>query len=61
VTRIIVGSGYVWLWFTIDPETKSILAISILNERNMFVMTERFISGVVKEYGEHSFSPDVGT
>jgi transposase-like protein len=61
VTRIKVGYGYIWLWFTINTETKSILAISVLKERNMFVMAERFISDIVKEYGEHPFSPYDGT
>jgi len=35
--------------------------MSISKEQNMFVVTERFISDVVKEYGKHSISTDGGS
>ncbi len=55
-----VGSEFIWLWVAIEPNDKEILAISISKERNMFV-AERFLSSVVKEYGEHPVSTDGGT
>ncbi len=30
-----------------------ILAISISKERNMFVVAERFLTGIIKEYDKH--------
>ncbi len=59
-TLIKIGSEFIWLWVAIEPNDKEILAISISKERNMFV-AERFLSSVVKEYGEHPVSTDGGT
>jgi len=59
-TLIKVGSEYIWLWVIIEPKDKEILAIDISKERNMFV-AERFLSHIVKEYGQHSVSTDGGT
>ncbi len=55
-----VGSEYIWLWVAIEPENKEILALSISQERNMFV-AERFISKLVLTYGTHPVSTDGGT
>ncbi len=46
-TQIKVGSEHIWLWVAIESETKNILAISISKERNMFVISEHFLSDVV--------------
>ena len=46
-TIIKVGSEYIWLWITIEPNNKEILALTISKERNMLI-AERFLSGVVK-------------
>ena len=59
-TIIKVGSEYIWLWITIEDDNREILQISISKERNMFV-AERFISNLVKRYGEHPVSTDGGT
>jgi putative transposase len=59
-TLIKVGSEFIWLWVAVEPNDKEILAISISKERNMFV-AERFLSSVVKGYGEHPVSTDGGT
>ena len=59
-TLIKVGSlEYIWLWVIIEPKDKEILAIDISKERNMFV-AERFLSHIVKEYGQHSVLTDGG-
>ena len=59
--QIKVGSSeYIWLWVAIESKTKNILGISISKERNMFI-SERFLSNVIKEYGEHPVSTDGGT
>jgi hypothetical protein len=50
----------VWLWVAIEPESKDVLRLNISKERNMFV-AERFLSNVIKEYGEHPVSTDGGT
>ena len=47
-TLIKVGSEYIWLWITIEPKNKEILALTISKERNMLI-AERFLSGVVKD------------
>jgi len=62
-TQIKVGSSeYVWLWEDIESKTRNILGISIFKGRNnMFVVAERFLSNVIKEYGEHPVSKDGGT
>ena len=59
-TQIKVGSELIWLWVAIEPESKEVLRLNISKERNMFV-AERFLSNVVKEYGEHPVSTDGGT
>ena len=58
-TIIKVGSEYIWLWIAIENDSREILQISISKERNMFV-AERFISNLVKRYGEHTVSTDGG-
>jgi len=59
-TLLKVGPELIWLWVAIEPETRQILAQSITQERNMFV-AERFLSGVVRDYGKHPVSTDGGT
>ncbi len=59
-TLIRVGSELVWLWVAIEPENREILAVNISKERNMLI-AERFISDIVKVYGEHPVSTDGGT
>jgi len=59
-TLIKVGSELIWLWVAIEPENRQILAVSISKERNMFV-AERFLSNLVKDYGNHPVSTDGGT
>ena len=59
-TIIKVGSEYIWLWITIEPKNKEILALTISKERNMLI-AERFLSGVVKIHGKHPVSTDGGT
>ena len=44
----------------IEPANKEILSISISKERNMFVVAERFLSGLLEEHGEHPVSTDGG-
>jgi transposase-like protein len=54
-TIIKVGSEYIWLWIAIENDNRDILQISIFKERNMlFVAAERFISNLVKRYGEYT-------
>ena len=55
-----VGSELIWLWVAIDSENKQILAQNISQERNMFV-AERFLSGIIRDYGKHPVSTDGGT
>jgi putative transposase len=55
-----VGPEYIWLWVTIEPENREILALSISKERNMFV-AERFLDGLIKIHGKHCVSTDGGT
>ncbi len=38
-------------WVAIGPESTEVLRLSISKEKNMFVVAERFLSKVVKEYG----------
>ena len=59
-TLIKVGSEYVWLWVAIEPWHKLILGFNISKERNMLI-AERFLSHIVKEYGQHPVSTDGGT
>jgi putative transposase len=59
-TLIKVGPEYIWLWVTIEPENREILALSISKERNMFV-AERFLDGLIKIHGKHCVSTDGGT
>ncbi len=54
-----VGSELIWLWIdTIESEIKKIYEIRKSKERNMIV-AERFLSNVIKEYGEHTVSTDM--
>ena len=46
-TLIKVGPEPVWLWVTMEPKDKEILALTVSKERSMLV-AERFISGLVK-------------
>ena len=55
-----VGSKYIWFWVAIENDNREILQINISKERNTFV-AERFISNLVKRYGEHPVSTDGGT
>ena len=55
-----VGSEYVWLGVAIEPTNRQILSLSISKERNMFV-AERFMSDLIKIYGNHPVSTDGGT
>ena len=59
-TLIKVGSEYIWLWVTIEPENRQILSLSISKERNMFV-AERFLDSLIKMHGKHPVSTDGGT
>jgi putative transposase len=59
-TLIKVGSEYVWLWVAIEPWHKLILGFNISKERNILI-AERFLSHIVKEYGQHPVSTDGGT
>ena len=59
-TSLKAGSDLVWLWVALEPENnKQILAQNITQERNMIV-AERFLSGVVRDYGKHPVSTDGG-
>ena len=60
-TVIKVGQERIWVWVAIEPENKEILGMSTSKEQNMFVARERFISDVVKEYGEHPVYTDGGS
>ena len=55
-----VGFEFIWLCITIEPENSQILALSISEERNMFV-AEMCLSGLVKVHGKHPVSTDGGT
>ena len=59
-TLLKVGSEYIWLWVTIEPENRQILALSISKERNMFVV-ERIFDNLIKIHGKHPVSTDGGT
>jgi putative transposase len=59
-TAVKVGSELIWFWVVIEPMDKEIFAIDISKELNM-VVAERFLSNVIKEYGEHSVLTDGGT
>ena len=59
-TLLKVGSEYIWLWIAIEPENKHILALTISKERNMIV-AERFLSNIMRDYGNHPVSTDGGT
>ena len=59
-TQIKVGSEVIWLWVAIGYESKEITGINISKERNMFA-AERFLSNIIKEYGNHPVSSDGGT
>jgi putative transposase len=59
-TVIQIGSQHFWLWFCIEPLHKTILGISISEERNMLVV-EKFIRSLVEKYGKHTAYTDGGT
>ena len=59
-TILQVGPKYIWLWVSIEPENGQILAQDITQKRNMLI-AERFLSGVVRDYGNHPVSTDGGT
>lgn len=59
-TILQVGPEYIWLWVAIEPENGQILAQDITQKRNMLI-AERFLSGVVRYYGNHPISTDGGT
>jgi putative transposase len=60
-TLIKVGSAeFIWLWVAIEPDNREILAVTISKERNMLI-TEKFLSGLIKDYGKHPVSTDGGT
>ena len=59
-TLVKVGPEYIWLWVTIEPEDRQILALTVSKERNMFV-AERFMSDLVKGFEKHPVSTDGGT
>src|SRR5215212_993738 len=58
-TLLKVGNQYVWVWVAIEPLAKVILGIRISFERTMLV-AERFLKGLVIEYGKHPLSTDGG-
>jgi putative transposase len=58
-TLVKVGPEHIWLWVTIEPENRQILALTISKERNMFV-AERFLDGLIKIHGKHCVSTDEG-
>ena len=59
-TAIKIGIELIWFWVVIEPKDKEILSFDISKERNMLV-AERFLSHIIKEYGEHPVSTDGGT
>ena len=59
-TVLKMGSEFIWVWIAIEPEKGQILAQNITQERNMLI-AERFLSGVVRYYGNHPISTDGGT
>ena len=59
-TLIKIGSEYIWIWVAIESENKQILAVTVSRERNMLI-AERFLSDIVRNYGNHPVSTDGGT
>jgi len=59
-TLLKVGSELIWLWVAIEPVNGQILAQNMTQDRNMLI-AERFLSGVVRDYGNHPVSTDGGT
>ncbi len=55
-----IDAEFILLWVAVESENKEILALKVLKERNMFI-AERFLYGIVKEYGEHPIFTDGGT
>ena len=63
-TVIKAGSENIWLWGATEPENGQFLALflpKVSKERNMFVVAERFLSDIVKNYGKHAVFTDGGT
>lgn len=55
-----VGSEYVWPRVAdTDSKSKVILKLSISKERNMFVVAERFLSSISRDYGKHPVSTEM--
>jgi|SRR3954451_229978 transposase-like protein len=60
VTIIKVGSQHIWFWVAIiKPKKGQILAQSLFQEKNMFVV-EHFLSDIVRYYGKNPVSADGG-
>ena len=59
-TLLKVRIEFVWLWIAIEPIDKIILGIRISFKRTMLV-AERFLQELVRKYGKHPVSTDVGT
>ena len=59
-TLLKAGSEKIWLWVATEPENGQILAQTMSKERNMLI-AERFLSGVVRDFGKHPVSTDGGT
>jgi len=57
-TMIQVGSEFLWLWAATEPKHRSILALSISKERNIFV-AERFLSTLVQDHGKDLISTEM--
>ena len=58
-TMIQVGSEFLWLWAATEPKNRSILALSISKERNVFVVAERFLSTLAQDHGKHLISTEM--
>ncbi|MDN5867254.1 MAG: DDE-type integrase/transposase/recombinase [Candidatus Nitrosocosmicus sp.] len=59
-TLVKIGSVYMWIWVAIELKSREIFVPNISKERNMLI-TERFISSLVKIHGKHPISTDGGT
>jgi putative transposase len=54
-----VGDEFIFLWVAIEPLDKVILGIRISLERTMLI-AEHFLRSLVRKYGKHPVSTDVG-
>ncbi len=57
-TIVKTDSELIWLQVVIEPKDREILSFHKSKERNMFVASERFLSSLVNDYGEHPVSTD---